>query len=128
MAHYAFIKDNIVTEVIVGKDENDTDTLPEGYTSWEDWYLTQRPGQDLCKRTSYNTKFNTHLNGGTAFRGNFAGKGYTYDETNDVFYPPADFPSWTLNANWEWQPPTAMPDDGNAYGWDEETTSWVQIS
>tara|TARA_B100000085_G_scaffold252079_1_gene249555 strand:+ start:206 stop:592 length:387 start_codon:yes stop_codon:yes gene_type:complete len=128
MAHYAFIKDNIVTEVIVGKDEDDTTDLPEGYTSWEDWYLTHRPGQDACKRTSYNTIFNTHTDGGTPFRGSFASKGYTYDEANDVFYPPADFPSWTLDENWEWQPPTPRPSDENAYKWDEETTSWVQIS
>ena len=50
MAHYAFIKDNIVTEVIVGKDEDDTDTLPDGFANWETtYYLTKRTDQDACK-------------------------------------------------------------------------------
>ena len=50
MAHYAFIKDNIVTEVITGKDE--TETAPDGFADWEAYYLTKRPDQDACKRTS----------------------------------------------------------------------------
>ena len=120
MAHYAFINDNdIVTEVIVGIDEDSTDTLPEGYTSWEDWYLTQRPGASACKRTSYNTIANTHSDGGTAFRGNYAGIGYTWDETNDVFYPPQPYGSWTLSSDWVWEAPIAYPDDGNNYIWNE---------
>ena len=45
MAHYAFIKDGKVTEVITGKDE--TETAPEGYSSWEDYYLTRRPNTSL---------------------------------------------------------------------------------
>ena len=120
MAHYAFINDNdIVTEVIVGIDEDSTDTLPEGYTSWEDWYLTQRPGASACKRTSYNTIANTHSDGGTAFRGNYAGIGYTWDETNDVFYPPQPYGSWTLSSDWVWEAPISYPDDGNDYIWNE---------
>jgi len=109
MAHYAFINEsNIVTEVIVGIDENNTDDLPEGYTSWEDWYLTQRPAMSACKRTSYNTIGNTHSGGGTAFRGNYAGIGFTYDATNDVFYAPQpeedDTKTFTLNeTTWTWE-------------------------
>ena len=54
MAHYAFINDNnIVTEVIVGINEDNTETLPEGFADWEAWYGDFR-GQ-TCKRTSYNT-------------------------------------------------------------------------
>ena len=120
MAHYAFINDNdIVTEVIVGIDEDSTDTLPEGYTSWEDWYLTQRPSMSACKRTSYNTIANTHSGGGTAFRGNYAGIGFTWDETNNVFYPPQPYASWTLSSDWVWEAPIDYPDDGNAYIWNE---------
>lgn len=106
MAHYAFInKDNLVTEVIVGKDE--TESTPNGYTSWEQYYLEKRPSMKLCKRTSYNTYANKHSKGGTAFRGNYAGIGYTYDETNDVFIPSkpvVDGVSFTLNTtNWIWE-------------------------
>lgn len=125
MAHYAFIKDNLVTEVIVGKDE--TETAPEGFSDWEAYYLTKRPDQDSCKRTSYNTISNTHRENGTAFRGNYAGIGYTYDEVNDVFYPPSPYNSWSLDSNWVWQPPVAYPDDGQGYTWDEDTVSWVLI-
>ena len=100
MAHYAFLNENNkVVEVITGKSEDDADTLPEGFDSWEDWYEDFRGL--TCKRTSYNTRVNTHTNGGTPFRGNYAGLGYTYDEDNDVFIPPKPYPSWTLNSNWE---------------------------
>ena len=121
MAHYAFIKDNIVTEVITGKDE--TETAPDGFADWEEYYLTKRPGQDACKRTSYNTSANTHLLGGTAFRGNYAGQGYTYDSSNDVFYQPQPYASWSLDSNWLWQPPIPYPSDGDfdkGYVWNEE--------
>jgi len=91
MAHYAFINDdNIVTEVIVGRDEND---LVTGISSWEDYYSTKRNGQ-VCKRTSYNTYrdedgVSQHTNGGTPFRGQYAGIGDTYDADLDEFVTPA---------------------------------------
>jgi len=72
MAHYAFITDGIVTEVIVGIDE--TQTI-EGLDT-ETWYGNFR-GQ-TCKRTSYNNKI----------RYNYAGIGYKYDEVNDAFIAP----------------------------------------
>tara|TARA_A100001201_G_scaffold138311_1_gene129121 strand:+ start:1392 stop:1805 length:414 start_codon:yes stop_codon:yes gene_type:complete len=133
MAHYAFIKDNIVTEVITGKDE--TETAPDGFSDWEEYYLTKRPGQDSCKRTSYNTVMNTHEEGGTPFRGNYAGIGFTYDSSNDVFYSAQPYPSWTISAdtNWVWTAPLAYPSDGDGetgYVWNEEayqadnTTGW----
>tara|TARA_Y100000004_G_C8936884_1_gene422491 strand:+ start:922 stop:1254 length:333 start_codon:yes stop_codon:yes gene_type:complete len=106
MAHYAFIKDGIVTDVIVGIDEDNTEELPEGFSSWEEFYLSTRPGQDACKRTSYNTLYNEHLDGGTAFRGNYAGIGYIYDEANDVFYipdPSEGDETYTFNTStWSW--------------------------
>jgi hypothetical protein len=88
MAHYAFIITNVVTEVIVGRDENDP---VDGISSWEDYYSTKRNGQ-VCKRTSYNTYIDDagvsqHTEGGTPFRGCYAGIGFTYDATNDVFIP-----------------------------------------
>ena len=125
MAHYAFIKDNLVTEVITGVDEDDTSTLPSEYSSWEEFYLTQRPGQDACKRTSYNTRANAHSDGRrNAFRGNYAGKGFTYDAENDVFIPSKPFDSWVLDeTKWIWKAPVDYPDD-DKYTWNEETTSW----
>jgi len=130
MAHYAFINDdNIVVEVITGIDEDETDNLPDGFDSWEAWYADFRGL--TCKRTSYNTVSNTHKLGGTPFRGNYAGLGSTYDETNDVFYGPRPYASWSLNDDWDWVAPLAYPDDGEAYHWDEDayqadnSTGWV---
>tara|TARA_Y100000361_G_C11105838_1_gene314746 strand:+ start:193 stop:564 length:372 start_codon:yes stop_codon:yes gene_type:complete len=121
MAHYAFLnKDNIVTEVIVGKNEN------EDGIDWETWYGNFR--EQVCKRTSYNTYANEHQLGGTAFRGNYAGIGYTYDETNDVFIAPKPYKSWVLNTtDWIWEAPVALPSNDKEYEWNEETTSWDLI-
>ena len=129
MAHYAFIdKDNIVVEVITGKDEADTETLPKNFESWEQYYQTQRDGL-ICKRTSYNTLNGEHLLDGTPFRGNYAGIGYIYDVDTDIFLPPKPYPSWVLYADspWIWKAPTPMPDDGNMYMWNEDTQSWDLI-
>jgi hypothetical protein len=121
MAHYAFLdENNIVTEVIVGKDEG------EDGVDWEQHYGDFR-GQ-VCKRTSYNTIAGVHRNGGTPFRKNFAGIGYTFDADLDAFVPPKLFNSWILNSNTtQWEAPVAMPDDGNMYSWDEDSTSWQLI-
>jgi len=125
MAHYAFINTNSeVVEVITGKDEDDLETLPEGFASWEAYYETTRDGL-TCKRTSYNTNANEHVNGGTAFRGNYAGIGFIYDSENDVFYAEQPYPSWLLNeSTWTWNPPIPYPDDNFIYEWNESTQSW----
>jgi hypothetical protein len=128
MAHYAFINENnIVTEVIVGKDEDDLDTLPEGFANWEEWYGDFR-GQ-TCKRTSYNTIANTHTGDGTPFRGNYAGIGFSYDTVNDVFLAPQPYPSWVLNeTTWTWEAPVAYPTDGEAYIWNENQGNWELVN
>jgi hypothetical protein len=110
MAHYAFIdENNIVTEVIVGIDETE---LIEGLDP-ETWYGNFR-GQ-TCKRTSYNGNI----------RKQYAGIGYTYDSLNDVFIEPQPYPSWSLDGNFDWQPPTPRPQEG-FWSWDEETLSWIE--
>lgn len=122
MAHYAFLNDNnIVTEVIVGKDETDTSH------DWEQLYGDLR--EQTCKRTSYNTKRGVHTNGGTPFRGNYAGIGMKYDENLDAFIDVQPYPSWTL-VDYVWQAPVALPDNANPlnmYSWDEDNQQWVQI-
>lgn len=91
MAHYAFLDDsNIVTEVIVGKDETE---LIEGKTP-EEWYGEFRGQQ--CVRTSYNGNI----------RYNFAGIGYTYDPIDDAFIPPmpeCGHDSLLLNEQKRWE-------------------------
>ena len=129
MAHYAFLNmQNIVTEVIVGKDETD------GPTNWEIHYGNFR--EQVCKRTSYNTRGGVHYINGVpsddqskAFRKNYAGIGMTYDYNRDAFIPPKPFNSWTLNEDsCLWEAPVAYPEDGQMYTWNEETTSWGLIT
>ena len=119
MAHYTFLdNNNIVTEVIVGKNEG------EDNTDWEVHYGNFR-GQ-VCKRTSYNTSGGIHSSGGTPFRKNYAGIGYTYDEQRDAFIPPKPYPSWILNEDTcLWKPPVPYPTDGERYLWNEEELEWV---
>lgn len=119
MAHYAFLDDNnIVTEVIVGKDEGE-----EG-ADWEAHYGAFR-GQ-TCKRTSYNTHGGVHSGGGTPYRKNYAGIGFTFDAGRDAFIPPKPFASWLLDEETcLWNAPVPYPDDGNRYQWNEDSLSWI---
>jgi hypothetical protein len=112
MAHYAFLdSNNIVTEVIVGKNEG------EDGIDWEQWYGEFR-GQN-CKRTSYNGNI----------RKNYAGIGYTYDVQRDAFIAPQPFASWVLNEDTcLWNAPVLMPTDGQNYIWDETTVNWVKYA
>ena len=119
MAHYAFLdENNIVTEVIAGKDEG------EDGIDWEQHYGAFR-GQP-CKRTSYNTHGGVHSGGGTPYRKNYAGIGHTYDAERDAFIPPKPYASWLLNEDsCLWEAPVPYPNDGERYTWDEATLSWV---
>ena len=112
MGHFAKIVDGKVTQVIVAEAE------------FFDTFVDSSPGTWLA--TSYNTHGNKHTKGGTPLRGNYAGVGYTYDAQKDVFYAPQPFPSWVLSADYLWEAPVAMPDDGKSYAWDESKKSWVE--
>ena len=129
MAHYALLdENNKVTDVITGVSEDNTDDLPTGFSSWEDWYKDFTGANDV-KRTSYNTAANNHTLGGTPFRGNYAGIGMTYDPTNDVFIAPTDHDSWILDeTTWSYKAPKDYPDDGKGYYWDETAGDWVENS
>jgi hypothetical protein len=114
MAHFAKVRDGVVVQVIVAE--------PEFF----DTFVDTSPGQWI--QTSYNTHGNQHKLGGTPLRGNYAGVGYIYDATNDVFYAPKPYASWTLNqSTWLWEAPTPYPNDEKIYKWDEPTTSWVEV-
>jgi len=115
MSHFAKVVDGKVTQVIVAE--------PDFFNTFVD----TSPGEWI--QTSYNTHGNQHKNGGTPLRGNYAGIGYTYDRTNDVFYPPKPFASWILNeSTWLWEAPVEMPNDDKKYQWDEATISWKEIT
>ena len=123
MAHFAKIVNNIVTDVIVAEQD----------------FIDEWHSDETWVQTSYNTYENVHYgqdgnaDGGVALRGNYAGVGYTYDSTNDVFYEPQPFPSWTINTSlWKWEAPLAKPNDGKNYNWIEDNyqldnnTGWVE--
>lgn len=112
---------NVVTEVHVGVHENDP--LPEGFSSWEQFYGG--------KRTSYNTVGGVHLLGGTPFRKNYAGIGFIYDESRDAFIPPKRWESWTLNEETcLWEPPVPMPQhsENQICEWLEADQEWSIIT
>ena len=114
MSHFAKVTDGKVTQVIVAEQE------------FFDTFVDSSPGTWL--QTSYNTQGNQHPEG-RPLRGNYAGIGYTYDATNDVFYAPQPYPSWTLNeTTWTWESPVPMPTDDLIYTWDETTTNWIEVT
>ena len=109
MAHYAYLDDNnIVVAVTVGKDETE---LIDGLDT-ETYYALGTPY--TVKRTSYNGNI----------RKQYAGIGYTYDAVNDVFISLQPFASWSLDDNFDWQPPTPKP-EGLDWYWDEDLGKWV---
>ena len=118
MAHFAELDStNTVLQVIVLSNETCgepelqyPDTEPVGRA-----FIAQTLGLGWnWKQTSYN---------GT-FRSKYAGVGYIYDADADVFISPQPYPSWSLDENYDWQPPTPMPEDGIMYVWDEPNSVW----
>lgn len=109
MAHWAELdENNVVLRVLVG-DNND----PNGDEGYQ-WLIDNLGGRWV--KTSYNA----------TIRKNFAGIGYTYDETLDAFIAPKPFPSWVLDEETcRWEAPTPYPNDGDIYTWDEDSVSWV---
>jgi hypothetical protein len=116
MSHFAQIDgNNIVTQVLV----IEQDVVDTG--------LFGDPASFI--QTSYNTQGGVHKLGGTPLRKNYAGIGYTYDAGRDAFIPPKPFNSWVLNeSSCLYEAPTPMPTDDKQYTWDENTTSWVEIT
>ena len=96
-----------------------TNTVTEGIVAEQDFINSGLVGDSfLWIQTSYNNNF----------RKQYAGVGYTYDKANDVFISPKPYPSWALDASFDWQPPTAMPDDDKDYTWNEDTTTWDEVT
>tara|TARA_Y100000310_G_scaffold278129_1_gene296386 strand:+ start:549 stop:905 length:357 start_codon:yes stop_codon:yes gene_type:complete len=117
MAHYAEVIDGTVLRVVV---------VSNGVTTIDGIEVEQRgvdfldgllPTDGTWVQTSYNS----------TFRHNMAGRGGTWDGTGFAHAQP--HPSWTLDADYQWQPPTPYPDtdDLAAYYWDEDTTSWIEV-
>jgi hypothetical protein len=119
MAHFAQLnEDNLVTQVIVVANQEILN---------EQGQESEQKGIDFCtnflggtwKQTSYNSNI----------RKNYAGIGYTYDESRDAFIAPKPFNSWILDeTTCRWEAPVTMPTDGKLYVWDELTVTWIEIT
>ena len=114
MAHFAKLgigniveKVEVVSNDIATTEQNGIDFLNNLYNKNDTWV-----------QTSYNGNI----------KKNFAGIGYTYDQTRDAFISPKPFNSWILDeTTCLWEAPVYMPDDGKRYNWNETTTSWDLI-
>jgi len=122
MAHFAEIDgDNIVTRVLVVNDADASDGQN---------FLANTLGLGgIWKQTSYNTSGGVHSTGGTPFRKNYAGIGYTYDSGRDAFIPPKPYASWLLNEDTcLWDAPTPMPvEEGKMFTWVEADLNWQEV-
>jgi len=117
MANFALIKDSIVLAVIVIDNnditENGVEVEQLGINFINSLNIQNIYPYDTIRQTSYNNNF----------RNTFAGIGYTWDETNNVFISPKPFDDWTLNNNFRWEAPKAYPNDGGNYMWKDG--DWV---
>lgn len=133
MAHYALLNiENFVTTVISGADETYIINGLDTETNYSNLYNC------VAKRTSYNTRGGIHYQADNntpsqdqskAFRKNYAGIGYYYDEVKDAFISPKPFTSWTLDEfTCLWNPPIPYPNDGKIYQWNEDILNWEEIN
>jgi hypothetical protein len=135
MAHFAKLGINskvIGVEVVADTDCHNADGVEDETVGVQ--FLENIHGWPLWKKTSYNTQANVHALGGTPFRKNYAGIGYTYDEDRDAFIPPKPFASWVVNeTTCVWEAPVAYPsvttygDPAKPYeiSWDETNGRWI---
>ena len=110
MAHWAEIDENNMVIRVLVTDNND----PNGDEGYQ--LLVDNLGGRWIQ-TSYNNNFRRY----------YAGYGYTYNEENDIFIPPAPFASWILTDNFDWEPPILKPTEG-FWLWNEEATSWDETT
>jgi len=136
MAHFAKINSNneVLTVNVVGN-ENLHDANGVEVESIGQAYLEKHSNWPAAMwiQTSYNTAGGVHKNGGTPFRGNYAGIGYTWDLENNIFWTIKPYASWVKHiASASWKSPIGdAPEltaqnitDGAFYIWDESNQSW----
>tara|TARA_R100000935_G_C2830995_1_gene165078 strand:+ start:920 stop:1465 length:546 start_codon:yes stop_codon:yes gene_type:complete len=127
MAHFIKLdENNIVVDSFVIHDNELKDNENNEQEILGIKFCVKLFGDANYKQTSYNTAGGVHLLGGTPFRKNYAGLGYTYDESKDAFIEPKPYSSWTLNEETcIWEAPVDKPENEQFYIWDETTTSWI---
>ena len=111
MAHFAKLDSNNLVEKVEVVSNDIATTEQAGIDFLNNLYKTN----DVWKQTSYNNNI----------RKNFAGIGFTYDETRDAFIPPKQYNSWILNeTTCLWEAPVDYPDDEQEYVWNETNEQW----
>ena len=111
MAHFAKLGVGNIIEKVEVVSNDIALTEQAGIDFINNLYKTR----DVWKQTSYNGNI----------RKNFAGIGYSYDQTRDAFIPPKTFNSWILNeTTCQWEAPVALPDTENRYNWNETNQTW----
>ena len=130
MSHYAKVTDGIVTRVIVAEAEFFDNYVDDSPGEWIKTSYNMRGGVYYDPETNQPAEDQSVINEDEARqRKNYAGIGFTYDQTKDAFIPPQPYPSWVLNEDTcLWNAPVAYPNDGGMYRWNEETTSWDKIT
>ena len=111
MAHFA----KLGTGNIVEKVEVVSNDIATNEQAGVDFLNNLYGTRDVWKQSSYNGNI----------RKNYAGVGFTYDETLDAFIPPKEFKSWILNERTcLWEAPVEKPTDDQLYKWNEEDQTW----
>jgi hypothetical protein len=138
MASFAKIENNLVitVESVVNEVLKDSNGIEQEQLGIDFLRTLYNEPNAVWKQTSYNTIGGVHNNGGTPFRKNHAGIGYTYDSNRDAFISPKPYNSWILNEDTcLWEAPVAMPeltqeqiDNKNYYYWNEEILNWELIN
>jgi hypothetical protein len=124
MASFAKIGSGNIVEQVVSVSNEVATTEQAGVEFLQNLYNDTA----TWKQTSYNTYGGVHSLDGTPFRKNFAGVGYTYDETKNAFIAPKPYASWVLDDDTcLWEAPVAYPNDDKEYEWNEDTTSWDAV-
>lgn len=137
MAHFAKVKDGLVTQVIVIDNKHEANATK---------FITETLGfEGNWLQTSFNTWAGKHAKAGTPLRKNFAAVGYSYDKDLDAFIPPKPFESWILNEDTcQWVAPVSKPTDAEqsdlqdidentkptgfkSYRWNESIVNWELV-
>ena len=122
MAHFAELNSsNEVLRVIVVSNEDVNANGGDQHADAETFVTTIVPhstGGVAWKQTSYNDNF----------RKQYAGIGYTYNSSKNIFIADKPYDSWSLNSSDDWEAPSNKPDDGKLYYWNETNTQWEEVT
>jgi hypothetical protein len=120
MAHFAKIDENKIVQQVIVVTNEDCGNLefPESETIGQS-FINSIGLNGVWIQTSYNGNF----------RKNYAGMGYTYDESRNAFIPVKPYPSYILNEDTcQWDAPIPRPNDNKFYDWDEENLTWKELT